>query len=442
MPLIDWQEPLADIAYESLKKYRFFLNACTTGSGKTYVCCETMARLKAPTLVVAPKAALTQWRRVAEDFGVGQYLLDVINPEQISKPSGCQWYSRDELWKIPENTTVVFDEIHRGASGIYKTPKAGAKTKSVTTRAVAELKAFPGARLHAMSATPACDPLHMQALGYWVGMHNFNESSFHNWCRKMGCNNVRIAGRNKLVFTTNKKDSTRFMREIRQQFGDRFLALGPEDIPGFPEQTLATKLLDLNKRDRAEINAAYAAMSERMKKDPTCDMAKNNKERERIEFVMAEALAEQAANLMEDGNSVVQFFNFTEPRERFTEALRKISKTGISEIYGCQKSDRQEQIDLFQANINHIVVVNVEAGGAALSLHDENHERMRVSLLIPSHNAASMKQAPGRIRRVGGTHSIVYYVMAAGTIQERVKRSLDRKLSNIDALNMADLLPT
>ena len=43
------------------------------------------------------------------------------------------------------------------------------------------------------------------------------------------------------------------------------MALGPEDIPGFPEQAIAVKTVDLNKRDRDEIDKAYNAMSERLR---------------------------------------------------------------------------------------------------------------------------------------------------------------------------------
>lgn len=457
MQLYDWQQPLADQALASLSDHRFFINACTTGAGKTYMCCDVMRRLKVPHLIIAPKVALTQWRRVIEDFGLKEYVLDVINPEQISKPSGCKWYTRDKLWQIPENTCVVFDEIHRGASGIYEPPRGTVKkAKSITTRAVAELKAFPGARLHAMSATPACDPLHLQALGFWGGLHAFNKANFTAWCRENGCedglvkifagyddiNNAPIFRYQKnFKFTQDKKKAEMHMKNIRKAFGPRFMALGPEDIPGFPEQLVAVKTVDLNKRDRDEIDKAYNAMSERLRSKAQ-GLAASGRERERIEFIMAEVLAELTANAIEDGNSVVNFFNFTEPRMRFVKQLRKrLPSLGISQIYGAQKEDRQKEIDLFQQNVNHSMVANLQAGGAAVSLHDDRHERMRVSFMLPSNNAAEIVQGFGRTRRANGTFARQYFVIAAGTIQERVKMNLDKKLRNLDALTDNDLLP-
>ena len=442
MPLKEWQTPIADACEKSLNERRFFVNACATGSGKTFVSCEVMNRRQRPALVVAPKAALTQWRRVAESMGSAHRLLDVINPEQISKPSGCAWYTRDKLWRLPPGTDVYFDEIHRSCGGI----------KSLTGLAVAQLKAF-GASLCAMSATVACDPLHLRSVGYWAGFHGFGKGSFYSWCRANGCKDVDVgwgsgaAGRSAFMFTKNKREASEIMARIRAGFGPSMLALGPDDIPGFPEQTVNVKLVDLQARDRKEIDAAYADMSERMKAAGKSDMAEIMKERQRVEFVMASALAELAAGTVEDGNSAVAFFNFTEPRERFVAELKSrhgFSDRDVAQIYGSdsagrEQRDRQGNIDRFQRNEARIIAVNTEAGGAALSLHDETRERMRVSFIVPSYNASSVRQALGRIRRVGGTHAVQNFVIAAGTVMERVKISLERKLSNLDALLDDDL---
>ena len=443
MPLKEFQVPIAESCFRAMEKHRFFVNACTTGSGKTFVSCDVMNRRQRPALVVSPKAALTQWKRVAAQMEASRWLLDVINPEQISKPSGCTWYTRDRLWKLPPGTDVYFDEIHRSCGGI----------KSQTGLAVAQLKAF-GTALCAMSATVACDPLHLRSLGYWAGFHQYNKDSFYSWCRMNGCKDVEVgfgpgcAGRSAFMFTKNRAESRRIMAALRQSFGERMLALGPDEIPGFPSQTMSIKLVDLSKRDREEVNAAYAARSERIKAKGKSQMAELGKERQRVEFVMADALAELSANAVEDGYSAVTVMNYTEPRERTVEALKARGVTNVSEIYGTDSAgrpqkdeDRDRNKDLFQENVNPAIVLNCEAGGVALSLHDERHERMRVSYIVPSYNASSVRQALGRIRRVDGTHAAQNLVIAAGTVMERVAAALERKLANMDALLDEDLIP-
>lgn len=432
-----WQLPLIDSAVASMQKDRLFISGFPTGSGKTVISLSAAKIIGGPHLVIAPKVALTQWRRMAEALDMAEQIIGVVNPERISSPRGCEFYTRDRKWILPPNTTVIWDEPHRGASGI----------KSHTAVALAELKAF-APRLHAMSATLADTPLKLRALGWWAGLHNFNDSSFYDWCRKHGCSNVDIgwgrgaAGRSVFKFTTSAVKARQHMLDIRREFGTRFMSLKPCDIPDFPTQTLAVKLVDLDKRGREEVDSAYAEMSDRMKKTATSDMAELGRERERIEFVMAEPLAEIVAAHVEDGMSAVVFWNFTEPRLRFEAALNTLGISEITSVYGGQSDDvRQAGIDRFQDNKVHVASVMTKAGGASLSLHDVKKERPRVSYMCPAYEADLIKQCLGRIRRCEGTHAAQYFVIAARTIQEKVAKSMERKLGNIDTLNDGDLLP-
>ena len=126
------------------------------------------------------------------------------------------------------------------------------------------------------------------------------------------------------------------------------------------------------------------------------------------------------------------------------ELEKLLDEGGIHElasVYGGQKDeDRQRCVDRFQANELFVASVNVAAGGCALSLHDVRHERQRVSYIVPSFNASEIKQALGRIRRVGGTPVVQKFVIAAGTLMERVAVSLNRKMSNLASLNDEDLM--
>lgn len=426
-----WQRPIADKAERSLREHRFHVLATCTGSGKSYIAAETVRRLGRPTLIICPKAAVTQSRRCMEAMGAGHLVLDAVNPSQLIVSDKCKWYDPETMWHLPEHANVLWDEIHRGCSGM----------DSQATLACARLKAF-GASLLALSATAACDPLHMRSIGFWSGMHNFSRTDFTRWCLEHGCYRADMNGRKVLKFTRNKARAAEIMRGIRANFGDMFQSLRPEDIEGFPAETLEILLVDLSARDRKEIDDAYAAMSDRMKSAGKSDLAEMMRERERIEFTMAAALAERAVADSESGLSPVVFFNFTSSRERFEELVRKGGAGGIASVHGSQKdAERQAAIDAFNANELTVASVNLAAGGCALSLHDLLHERQRVSYLVPSYNAAEVKQALGRIRRDGGTAVVQKFVIAAGTLMERVAKSLEVKIACIDSLNDADLMP-
>lgn len=435
MPLLSYQEPLAEKHLKALADHRLAIGCECTGSGKTFIVCDVARRRGRPLLVIAPKAVHTQWRRAAEAMGAGGLLLDVTNPEQISKPRGCRWYNRRDMWKLPPGgADVVFDEIHRGASG----------ATSITTEAVARLRAYGTATLTALSATVAVDPLKLRALAYWRGLCGYAEHEYYRWCRQYGCTEVSFGdtGRSAFMFTRNKTAAEAYMREIRGNFGDTFITANAEDIPGFPEEVVQTRLVDLPAEGTAEIAKAYEAMSERVRAHGRDEMSETVKERQRVEFLLADSLASMAADSVEDGNSAVVYVSFTEPRERVVRMLLERGIGDITEVHGSQKeAERQRGIDLFQANANRVAVVNLAAGGCGLSLHDERHERMRESFLVPSFSASEFRQALGRTRRAGGTKAVQNVVIAAGTVMERVGQSVQRKLGNLDALLDSDFVP-
>jgi len=435
MPLLDFQVPLAEAHLKALADHRLAIGCECTGSGKTFIVCDVARRRGRPLLVIAPKAVHTQWRRAAEAMGAGPLLLDVTNPEQIAKPRGCRWYNRRDMWKLPPGgADVVFDEIHRGASG----------AKSVTTEAVARLRAYGTATLTALSATVAVDPLKLRALAYWRGLCGYAEHEFYRWCRQHGCTDVSFVdtGRSAFMFTRNRIAAETHMREIRAKFGDTFITAMAEDIPGFPEEVIQNRLVDLPAEGTAEIAKAYEAMSERVRAHGRDEMSETVKERQRVEFLLADSLASMAADSVEDGNSAVVYVSFSEPRERVMEMLRERGIVDVTEVHGSQSvGERQQGIDKFQSNVNRVAVVNLAAGGCGLSLHDEKRERMRESFLVPSFSASEFRQALGRTRRAGGTKAVQNVVIAAGTVMERVGQSVGRKLGNLDALLDSDFVP-
>ena len=437
--LKDWQEPLARHQTEVLKKGRCMLSACHTGSGKTYLACQTIRDLGMPALVVCPKIAISQWRSVIGGMGAAPMVRNVLNPEQLVKKTGCRWYRNEDGWTLPPEFDggglLVFDEVHRGASG----------PDSKTTLALARWcnRAHPENKVLAMSATPFETPMKMRALGYLMGFHRFVDASFYDWCRQNGCGYVDIgwgpSRRRIFRFTTDKARSEVIMRDIRDRMGDRFLAVGPSEIPGFPDEVREVVLIDLAKKDHDALVRAYEEMPERIKHMSKDDMVKTLRLRQQAEWCKASVLAEMAADYVEDGYSVFIAISFSDCRRRIEEEL---AKKGVkyASIYGGQRdSERQAGVDSFQRNETHVMVGMMQACSVALSLHDERHERPRVSLISPSYSASDVIQALGRIRRVGGTTAVQKIVLAAGSVEERVAMAVQRKIDCLETLSDRDL---
>lgn len=436
--LRDWQAPLAEHQTNVLKKGKVMLCAAHTGSGKTYLATQTIKDLKMPTLVVCPKIAITQWKNVIDGMGATEHVVGVINPENLIASKKNPYYSHDDGWKFdPEKPMLlIFDEVHRGASG----------SKSKTTLALARWanKRRPGNKVLAMSATPFETPLKMRALGYLMGFHQFVERSFLEWCRSNGCAMVQVTRRPPIrysfEFTKDKKRSMAIMAKIREDMGERFLSIGPKDIPGFPEEIKEVVPIDLATKDHDALVKAYSEMPDRIQHMSESDMVKMLRLRQQAEFCKAQVIAEMAKDLVEDGYSVFIMVNFTDARKRIEDWL-KSKEIPYASIYGGQKeSERQQGIDAFQKNQIHIMVGMAAACSVALSLHDERHERPRVSLISPGYSASEFSQGLGRIRRVGGTTATQKIIIAAGSVEEKVGQTINRKMDNLSALTDSDLI--
>jgi hypothetical protein len=297
-----------------------------------------------------------------------------------------------------------------------------------------------------MSATVADSPLKLRALGFWLGLHDYHDDSFYSWCRRHGCSMKSVSrwdpSKKGFMFTTDPAEARKHMLDVRREMGSAFMSMRSEDIPGFPTEIVEIKRIDLDANDRKAVEEAYEQMSDRMKSKARSWLAESARERERIEFSMAKALAGLAAAYVAEGLSPVTFFNYTEPRLRFEAELRLLGVPDIATICGDQKDEiRWAMIDGFQANRIHAAAVMLKAGGAALSLHDVRHERPRVSMITPAYEADLIKQAFGRIRRDGGTPVVQQFMIAAGTVMEAVAARLETKTGNIDALNDGDMNP-
>lgn len=400
-------------------------------SGKTYLAAQTIRDLGMKTLVVAPKISLTQWRRVLEGMGAAPYVENVINPEALITSRKQKLYDADLGWST-DSKFLVWDEIHRSCSG----------EKSKSTKALARWcnRAHPDNKVLAMSATPFESPLKLRALGYLMGFHQFRDADWYRFLRANGCSLTSRGGRSHLEFTKDRLRSAAIMRKLREAMGDRFMSITPDQIPGFPEESREVVLVDLAKEDHDALVRAYEEMPERIREPSRDEMVKVLRLRQQAEFCKAGALAEMAADHVEDGNSVFVCVNFTDARLRIQEALGKAG-VQFASIYGGQpERERQAGIAAFQNNDVHVMVGMAAACSVALSLHDERHERPRVSLISPGYSAAEFSQALGRIRRVGGTFATQKVVMAAGSVEEKVGRTIERKMDNLAVLTDDDLM--
>ena len=153
--------------------------------------------------------------------------------------------------------------------------------------------------------------------------------------------------------------------------------------------------------------------------------------RQLTEAVKVPDLVTMAEDLKEQGNSVVLFVNFRDTVKALCSQLKCKPVEGGQSI-----KERQQIIDDFQDDKEHVIVVNISAGGTGLSLHDINGKRPRVSLICPSYSAKEFAQTLGRIHRNGAKSDALQKILiAVDTIEENVIRAVNRKLENLKTLH-------
>jgi len=423
--LFDWQLPAKDKLVAGFRKGAGCLaNTSETGTGKTLVALQTIKELGRPALIICPKAVRSTWLYWAKELGVSDLLIDVINPERISLGRSPHWDG--DKWHISAGAIVVIDECHKGCSS----------PDSKLTRAVALLKAYRIPVL-AMSATLASSPLNLRAIGYLLGLHTFGLSSFYDFCLRNGCTRGYM---NHVEFKRGPRGEAA-MQALHKQIEPYMVRIKVADVPGFPQGIVEAKLFDLEARATSEINLEFAEAAKKIQSHPHADpMVYLLRARQRAEMFKIPLLLDLIDEAVEEGHSVVVFLSFRASIEALNSALThpRIVVWGRDDDPDGKKRDAD--VSKFQRDEAIVCVAQSGAGGVGISLHALNGARPRRSLINPSFSASEVKQCLGRIHRAGGSDVVQTFVLASGTIEERVYASLQNKLKCIETLQDGNLM--
>jgi superfamily II DNA or RNA helicase len=467
-----------------LAQHRSGVDLSDTGTGKTYVTAAVAANSRLPTLVVCPKIARSTWTRAAEHFGekfsvVGYEMLRTGNTPfgkwsngdakgtqrfkcticqcfvDLEKFTPCYAHPRGihclETKKRPANyghftfhpgvKQIIFDEVHR-CSGV---DSWNAEILIAAKR--------QGIRTLGLSATAACNPLGMRALGYMLDLHNLDQDllgnrklpHFYKWAMRYGCRqDPAFRGWKWMVGAEQQRQ---IMLDIRSQIlPDRGVRVSWKDIPGFPDRKIDIELYDLD--DPEAINSAYKEMAEALGRvdekvanylAPESPLSKIMAARQRVEILKVPIFKELGDDYLAKGFSVVFFVNF---RATIDELAKRFPDFPIIDGSTESVKHRDEYVQNFEKNQCPGLIVNCDAGSECLNCHDLDGFHPRVGLVSLGFSATKFRQLAGRLHRDAGK-SLAYYkvVLAAGTVETKIRRAVAPKLDNLDSLNDADLSP-
>ena len=425
------QQKAADHFLASLKQGKHTLDTSEVGTGKTVVAAYLAKQLGMRVAVICPKAVIPMWDREMIDMGVEPDC--VMNYERIRTGKTAFLSKKGKKimkWLFEEPTFVIFDEVH-------KCKGAWTQNAQLLISLVKQAEEH-GHLIHAMSATAAEDPTEMRALGYMLRLHDLNKkpNSWQGWMEDNGCA-VDNWGKWKLLSRKRLKDVHCTM------YGEQGAAyrLTIEDFPdSFKENRVFVEHLEF--KDSKKILEAYenygvtpSIVSEYLENgsvtDNEFDIVNILRARQLAESLKVHDIVEMTEDLKDQDKSVVIFVNFRDTAEALTDKL------GCPSIIGGQNPYRRQAIiDDFSLDEERVLVVNIAAGGTGLSLHDVMGDYPRVALISPTFSAKDYMQALGRIHRNGAkSHALQKILVAAGSVEETVVKSIQAKLANLNTLH-------
>ena len=148
------------------------------------------------------------------------------------------------------------------------------------------------------------------------------------------------------------------------------------------------------------------------------------------ESAKLECLSDLLPSLLEDGRRILLFSQFTSFLDRIEEVVLRPLGTPWLRLDG-QTRDRQSLVDRFQALESPLFLLSLKAGGTGLTLTAAD----TVILADPWWNPAAEAQAADRAHRIGQDKPVlIYRLVAAGTVEEKVIALQTRKKALADAL--------
>ena len=413
-----------------------------TGTGKTYVAAWVAKQLNVPLVVICPKVVRKDWGEVLANFGIKANVIINYeklvrgNTEHLTFKNDNHDYVENYQIHFPKDALVILDETHKCKA-----------LKSKNSNMLVALKQ-QGYKLFLLSATAATNPIEMRSFGYATLLHNlYGFKTFLKDCNvsinrygafhvDMENNLTRASMRNmhNVLFNQLKVAG----RMTRKMFGNIF-----------PDNRVKAEAFDMG-ANTDKINRVYEMMEAELdaleESSSNCkqhQFAIMTKARRMAELLKVPTIVEMIEDLFDEGVSPVVFVNYTETVEAINKKLAQKNKFNnkVAFIVGGQSNKaRDNDIADFQSNVKKIMIANLSAGNAGISLHDLNGEFPRHSIISPSFSAIHMIQSLGRIHRAEGKSPCMQTIMfASDTIEEHACKRVQTKINNLDALNDGDL---
>jgi superfamily II DNA or RNA helicase len=431
-----YQQNAAELLARSLTNNNVAVDLSDTGLGKTFHSLGAVSHFDVKFVVICRAVSRHKWKKAVVDFGLDDRCLAIDSYQKFTSGRHYRDLVVKQLmgrgasysWRPTESTIVIFDEVQ----------DAGGQN-SLNSQLLIGASRCPNVYPLCLSATVADSPLKLKALGFCTGMHTL--TNYFAWAMDHGCGKSPF-GYNQLYFKTGQRKEVigRLHSHLIPKYG---LRVKREEVQEFmPEETIEIELWDVGKRPHSgPIFEALERLEEIREEDldrhedGTPSSVETMRDRQEAELRKIPALVNEVTGAVESGLYVAIFLNFTAS----IDALKKwLDAEGIHAGIFDGRDIRQRELDhaYFQSGQLKVLILQSQAGSAAIDLHDTEGGRPRCTFISPTYHAETMLQMLGRATRFGAKSPVLQRIcFAEGTIEERVYRVAALKCENIRALN-------
>lgn len=420
---------------ESIVRNNCAVDLSDTGLGKTMHALGTVEKFASvPFVVVCRAVSRHKWEKAVKDFRLKNRCFAVDSYQKFT--SGRHY--KDMVTKTTHRGTtytwhpknpiiVIFDEC-QDAGGL----------KSLNSQLLIGCREGENTYPLCLSATVADSPLKLKALGYVTGMHNLKD--YYQWCLRNGCGKSPF-GYNNLYFRNS--DRHRVVTKLHHHLKEYGVRIKRDEVLEYmPQETIEVELWDTGSRPKSGVvDDALDALEKTRDEDlirhedavpGAVELMRNRQE---AELLKLPALAREISAAVEDGLYVPVFLNFVNSIDTLASLLASEDITaGIFD--GRDIKGREQSLEDFMAARSRCIILQSQAGSAAIDLHDTVGGRPRCSFVCPTYHAETMLQMLGRVTRFGAKSPVLQRIcFAEGTVEQRVYQVAETKCQNIRAMN-------
>jgi len=415
--LFEYQQLHTSKLIDSLNNNNICIDASDTGTGKTYCAIAISKMLNLKPFIICPKIIISTWKKVLNIFNIKD--LEVSNYEKLLSNNSYNIYYKkiyndDNIivnyeWFFPDNSIIIFDEIHRCKN-----------TNSQHYKLMASIKPYLNkTKCILISATIADKVKYFASIGYLLDFYN-DVSRYKYWLKNK-------------VIPNNDINCAKYLNSlIFPNYGSRIKINDLGDI--FQENKIIIETYDMDNREI--INEIYddirSCIDTLDHKESKNILNKIITARQKIELLKIPTICSLIDEALMNNLSVVVFLNFNESILK----LAKIFNTESIIYENISDKKRNLIIDNFQNNITNLIILNIKSGGVGISLHDVHGDHRRMSIISPTWSGQDTIQVLGRIHRANSKSSALQkFIFCKGTIEEYIAKKLEEKLDNISLIN-------